>query len=127
MPGSPLADCSLSWPLLPKASLLQLLLVLLQSRRHLRVEGLSMLPTLKPGDWIIYRPRQSTELLPPDGTVVVACLPGQPELLVVKRLSHRNANDIYLLGDNLDISTDSRKFGPVRPEEIFGQVESIFN
>ena len=123
MLGSPPADRSFPLPL-PEASLLQLLLVLLRSRRHLYVDGLSMLPTLKPGDWIIYQPRQAADSLPSNGSVVVACLPRQSELLIVKRISHHDASGVYLLGDNLDISTDSRDFGPVQPEDILGNVES---
>ena len=123
MLGSLPADHSFFSPL-PEASFLQLLLVLLRSHRHLRVDGFSMLPTLKPGDWVIYQPRQATDLLPSNGSVVVACLPRQPKLLIVKRISHRDPSGVYLLGDNLDISTDSRDFGPVQPEDILGNVES---
>lgn len=32
------------------------------------------------------------------------------------------ANTIYVLGDNTDNSEDSRVFGPIRPDQIIGQV-----
>jgi signal peptidase I len=104
-------------------------------RRHV-VEGRSMLQA--------YAPRQrlaveslTYRLRPPRvAEVVVVSRPGTNGRLDLKRIvagpgaevTVRGATDFlgkdewYLLGDNLDESTDSRELGPVKTEDIVGRV-----
>jgi signal peptidase I len=100
------------------------------------VEGRSMLRAYAPGDRLVvegvsYRFRQ-----PRIGEVVVLRPPAGDGRLDLKRIAAgpgaevtvQNApdflgkNEWYLLGDNLDESTDSREIGPVKSADIVGRV-----
>ena len=75
-----------------------------------RVAGESMLPTYKPNDtllgWHWFRPRV--------GQVVVARR-GRP---LIKRITKIEPGRVWLQGDNLVGSTDSRHFGPVARTQV---------
>lgn len=72
-------------------------------------------------------------VLPP-GTLIVAWVwfmrlrPGQVVVFwhngmeKVKRIHHITGEDIYVIGDHVDASTDSRHFGPVKREDILAIV-----
>lgn len=76
-----------------------------------RVAGSSMLPTLKEGQLVIgWRISQ-----PAKKQIVIAKQNGRE---VIKRIAEIDGDNIYLLGDNLQQSTDSRNFGPVKPQDI---------
>ena len=111
-------------------------------RAHLvvvTVRGMSMAPTLQPGDRLIVRRRTN----PTVGAIVVAaepqpCRPGRVPAAhwVVKRVAavagdpvpacigvqetHVRAGQLVLLGDNPDHSRDSRHFGLVGTEQVIG-------
>lgn len=86
-------------------------------RRRIRVEGDSMLPTLRAGQFVLVEPGRAPE---PD-QLVVARHPERPGLLVVKRVGHVEADGgVYLVSDNPASGTDSRTWGPVRPDSIEG-------
>jgi signal peptidase I len=118
---------------------LGLLLGGLVSGRLLRryvVEGRSMLQAYAPGNRLVVE-GVSYRLRPPRiGEVVVVRQPGTNGRLDLKRVAAkpgaevtvRGATDFlgndewYVLGDNLDESTDSRELGPVRTKDIVGRV-----
>jgi nickel-type superoxide dismutase maturation protease len=77
------------------------------------VEGLSMLPTLQPGDRVLLRRRRRRGHLAP-GTLVAFVDPRPGETrLVVKRVVAVDGDQVRVLGDNPSASTDSRTYGPL--------------
>ena len=77
-------------------------------RRRVLVGGNSMLPTLESGWFVLFHPDASAI----DGDVVVARHPGQPDVLIVKRLSAAG-----LVSDNradgIDFAETDTVLGPV--------------
>ena len=71
------------------------------------VTGLSMQPTLQPGDALLVRRRRRTR----PGDLVVARFTGRPDLLVVKRAVRPLGRCWEVLGDNPASSDDSRVHG----------------
>ncbi len=106
------------------------------SLRLMRVEGHSMAPLLNPGELVLIReevfeprPPQRGELVAArpsslGGKAVVKRLAGLPheELTVEGSRWRLNQEQFFLLGENLERSVDSRRFGPVRREELVGRV-----
>ncbi|MES9542063.1 nickel-type superoxide dismutase maturation protease [Actinomadura sp. NPDC000600] len=84
------------------------------------VTGDSMLPGLRPGDWLVVR----TGARPAPGDVVVAEHPERRELLIVKRVSHRSGDGWWLESDNQRARgrRDSWDFGPVPDDLVVGRV-----
>jgi signal peptidase I len=104
--------------------------------RRYAVEGRSMLQAYGPGQRLAVE-SLTYRLRPPRvAEVVVVRRPGINGRLDLKRIvagpgaevTVRGATDFlgkdewYLLGDNLDESTDSRELGPVKTEDIVGRV-----
>jgi signal peptidase I len=92
------------------------------------VSGRSMEPTLTAGDLVIvdlwsYRHRQ-----PRRGEIALFTGPRPAGAPLVKRVAsppadHRSARrEVWLLGDNPEISNDSRRFGPVPADRIRGRL-----
>lgn len=87
------------------------------------VVGVSMYPTLAPGDrLLILRPARTVRT----GDLVLAHRVDTPGLEVVKRVvavtGPRGRRRYVLLGDNPNASTDSRSFGSVERGAISGRV-----
>ncbi|HVM21325.1 MAG TPA: S26 family signal peptidase [Egibacteraceae bacterium] len=95
------------------------------------IKGLSMAPTLLPGDHVLVHP--SKRLRRRDLVVVadpsepgrwvikrVVALPGQS--VVVEGRTLAAGEGIVLLGDNAERSTDSRHYGPVPMDAVHGRV-----
>jgi len=80
----------------------------------------SMLPGLRPGDWLVAR---RTRRIRP-GQVVLAWHPGRPGLLLVKRAARRVDGGWWLVSDFPDApgARDSHHFGPVPAGLIVGRV-----
>ncbi|WP_141577831.1 nickel-type superoxide dismutase maturation protease [Actinomadura sp. WMMA1423] len=97
-------------------------LALAAARRLATVEvtGDSMLPGLRPGDWLVVR----TGARPAPGDVVVAEHPERPGLLIVKRVSHRSGDGWWLESDNQRARgrRDSWDFGAVPDPLLKGRV-----
>ena len=108
-------------------NLKEFLLWLLRRRRRFRITGNSMIPLLKPGDEILLNPR-AYRLAPPQlGDIVLAQHPFQKDLQIVKRVTKiLEDGHYYLEGDNPTESSDSHAFGPVRLDQILGQITSRF-
>jgi nickel-type superoxide dismutase maturation protease len=88
----------------------------------LKVEGISMLPTLKPGAWVVVRWGKEPKL----SDVVVARSPLDNHL-IIKRLVKIESDGYWLEGDAMRTSTasssqDSWVFGALTREQILGVV-----
>lgn len=78
-------------------------------RSRIVVRGWSMTPTLLPGDVVLTLPTGAGLLRA--GQVVVLRDPAAADHLVIKRIHERCGDQVYVLGDDPDHSTDSRVWG----------------
>lgn len=81
-----------------------------------RVSGHSMMPVLPPGT-MVYARRWVLRLRP--GVVVILHHNGMEK---IKRIHHIAGDDVYVIGDHPDTSTDSRHFGPISRSAIMAVV-----
>ncbi len=88
--------------------------------RTMEVRGESMLPALRPGDWLLVR--HGARVAP--GHVVVARHPADADLLIVKRAVRRETGGWWLESDNQKAAgrQDSWDFGAVPDDLIVGRV-----
>ncbi|MWK33640.1 nickel-type superoxide dismutase maturation protease [Actinomadura sp. J1-007] len=93
---------------------------LVRRLRAVEVEGASMLPALRPGDWLLVL--NGARVAP--GDLVVARHPRRDGLLVVKRAAHREAGGWWLESDNQGAPgrQDSWDFGAVPDGLVEGRV-----
>lgn len=99
--------------------------------RRVTVRGLSMAPTLLPGQRVLFDRLAYARDRPRSGDVVLVAQPLQPGLRMVKRLAAVPGETIHgrllgrgeywVLGDNDDASTDSREFGPVQRRDLLAR------
>lgn len=77
------------------------------------VHGMSMAPTLRPGDRLIVEALSYRSRLPRSGEIVLANDPREPSRELVKRVRQvdSGAGTAELVGDAAETSTDSRTFG----------------
>jgi nickel-type superoxide dismutase maturation protease len=90
--------------------------------RRVVVEGTSMVPTLVPGDRVlVVRLPRRWPLRP--GDVVAVADPRRPDRLLVKRVASVTSRPerVVVAGDNALGSTDSRTFGPVARQSVWGR------
>lgn len=92
--------------------------------RAVEVAGESMLPALRPGDWLLVW----THGRPAPGDVVVAGHPERPDLLIVKRVAHRARDGWWLESDNQRAPgrRDSWDFGAVPDALVIGRVAARY-
>ncbi|GAA2902868.1 hypothetical protein GCM10010517_68800 [Streptosporangium fragile] len=85
-----------------------------------RVTGESMLPALRPGDWLWVR--RGAPVRP--GDLVVARLPSDPSVLIVKRAAWEEGGGWWLESDNQRAPgrRDSWDFGALPASAIVGRV-----
>lgn len=83
-----------------------------------RVTGVSMEPSLYNGDIVITRRKT-----PKVGDIVIAKINGRE---VIKRVKSCSPTALFLQGDNLSASTDSRNYGPVDFTSLLGVVSFTF-
>ena len=81
-----------------------------------RVRGVSMWPSLSHGDLAIVETLRRPVRV---GDVVVF---KRRKLLWVKRVARAESGMLFVLGDNLGVSCDSRGIGPVRRDAVVGRV-----
>lgn len=106
------------------AVLLALLALVTRHSTRFVVRGESMLPALRPGDYVLATAPPKWVDAPWRGWVVVARRPDRPELELIKRVTGPAApgNSLIVRGDNPRSSTDSRSFGPVPRTDLIGLV-----
>ena len=110
--------------MLSSAGIFQKFLLLIGWRKAVRVEGNSMLPTLKDGDIVIIN--SYAELA--KNIIVLANHPYKQHVKIIKRISKIDENgNCFLIGDNPNESTDSRTFGIISPKDILGIIENKLN
>ena len=82
-----------------------------------------MLPYLKNGDIVFYKKyKKGKSKLNPE-QIVIFNHPLKNKNLI-KRINSVNQNNIEVLGDNIEFSEDSNKFGLINKEKIIGIVTS---
>ena len=79
------------------------------------VHGLSMVPTLAPGEWLLVRRDAAVR----EGAVVVVRLAGR---LMVKRVTRVGDDGVWVQGDNDAVTDDSRTYGAVPCADVVGEV-----
>lgn len=95
------------------------------SLKLVTVEGASMEPTYKDGDWLLVN-FTSSKRLPKQGEVVVIEREEQPGIFFIKRISEVRASTgheatIFVLSDN-PAGTDSRTWGWLSATAVIGKV-----
>jgi len=86
-----------------------------------------MLPLLKPGEEILIDPHAYKKSLPQIDDIIVTVHPLHKNLTIVKRIAaQKSVSHYFLLGDNLQGSTDSRHWGTIKFADIMGKVSSKF-
>ncbi len=80
-----------------------------------RVSGNSMLPTLFAGDIVV-----SLNVKPKAGDIVIVSVGGRE---VIKRVQNISPTALFLVGDNLAESTDSRSYGDIPITSLLGVVK----
>jgi len=101
-----------------KATYLETLLFYLDYFEEYRVEGDSMLPTLKDGDRVMVQSIESYQT----GDVVVAKHPFRHTPIIKRIAKISTGGKFFLAGDNPDESKDSRSFGEIQVKDILGKV-----
>ena len=82
-----------------------------------------MLPSLKQGDIVFFKKFQKDKSTPKPGQIVIFNHPLK-NIICIKRINAVNLNNIEVLGDNIEFSEDSNRFGSIKNEKIIGIVTS---
>jgi nickel-type superoxide dismutase maturation protease len=104
---------------LRKTGWIELFLLGVRRRRRYRVEGISMMPLLKPEDEVLIASSASIPLNA--GDIVVARHPHRTDLVIVKKI------EAITSGGQFEESTDSRDFGAIDRADVIGKVTSVFS
>ncbi len=88
------------------------------------VHGNSMLPTYKPGQQVLSFNWGYLFNKPKVGDIVVLEQGGKK---MIKRVKKIRSDEIFVLGDNEKMSTDSRTFGWIKKSQIIGKNILTFN
>jgi len=82
-----------------------------------------MLPYLKEGDIVFFKKYKINKSKLKNRQIIIFNHPFKNKKLI-KRINSVNRNNIEVLGDNIEFSEDSNKFGLVNNEKIIGIVTS---
>ena len=82
-----------------------------------------MLPTLKEGDMVFFKKYIKNKSLLKVGQIVIIYHPLK-NIRLIKRVKNIIKNSIEVLGDNIEYSEDSNKFGLINNEKVIGIVTS---
>lgn len=83
-----------------------------------RVVDRSMEPTLTPGDYIVINKLYRNVR---HGDIVVMRHPYK-SIDIVKRVDRIEGSRVYIVGDNAEMSEDSRDFGPMECSSVVGKM-----
>jgi nickel-type superoxide dismutase maturation protease len=98
-----------------------LFLLAIKRKIRVRIEGDSMLPTFKNGDEVLVSMTKSFSV----GDVAYARHPFKSSVKIIKRIDKiEDDGSVFLVGDNLADSSDSRTFGAIPKENIIGKITS---
>ena len=82
-----------------------------------------MLPYLKEGDIVFFKKYKKNKSILKNRHIIIFNHPHKNKNLI-KRINSVNQNNIEVLGDNIEFSEDSNKFGSVKNKKIIGIVTS---
>ena len=82
-----------------------------------------MLPSLKEGDIVFFKIYKDRKSETKSGQIVIFNHPLK-NTICIKRITEVNQKNIRVLGDNIEFSEDSNKFGLINNEKIIGIVTS---
>ena len=82
-----------------------------------------MFPYLKEGDIVFFKKYKKNKSILKNGQIVIFNHSLKNKNLI-KRINSVNQNNIYVIGDNIEFSEDSNKFGLISKENIIGIVTS---
>ena len=82
-----------------------------------------MLPSLEEGDIVFFKIYKEGDSALKPGQIVIFNHPLK-NLICIKRISLVNQNNVEVLGDNIEFSEDSNKFGFLSNQKIIGIVTS---
>ena len=82
-----------------------------------------MLPSLIEGDLVFFKVYKKNKSRLKNRQIVIFDHPLKNKILI-KRINSVNQNNIEVLGDNIEFSEDSNKFGLINNEKIIGIVTS---
>ena len=82
-----------------------------------------MLPCLKDGDIVFFKKYRKNKSILKKRQLVIFNHPLKNKNLI-KRINSVNQNNIEVIGDNIEFSEDSNKFGLINNEKIIGIVTS---
>ena len=82
-----------------------------------------MLPYLKEGDIVFFKKYKKNKSMLKNRQIVIFNHPLKNKNLI-KRINSVNQNNIEVIGDNLEFSEDSNKYGLINNEKIIGIVTS---
>ena len=82
-----------------------------------------MLPTLKEGDLVFFKKYIKNKSILKVGQIVIIYHPLK-NIRLIKRVKNIIKNSIEVLGDNIEYSDDSNKFGLINNEKVIGIVTS---
>ena len=99
--------------------------LLVGKRKYCKVIGDSMLPLIKSGDFVIYKPIKGKYSAISIGDILVALSPINSNTLIIKRVSSISEEGFEVRGDNKKDSIDSRQFGIIQKSDIIGIVERM--
>ncbi|MCQ9198905.1 MAG: nickel-type superoxide dismutase maturation protease [Prochlorococcus marinus XMU1429] len=87
------------------------------------MSGESMFPYLKEGDIVFFKKYKKNKSILKNRQIVIFNHPFKNKNLI-KRINSVNQNNIEVIGDNIEFSEDSNKFGLINNEKIIGIVTS---
>jgi nickel-type superoxide dismutase maturation protease len=88
----------------------------------IKIHGNSMIPYIKPNDYILIRKFIFKKKIKLDDVIVFR----KDNTLMIKRVFEINEDDIFVMGDNKRESNDSRIYGSISLNHIIGKVIHIF-
>lgn len=90
-----------------------------------RVKGNSMYPTLK-NNQIVLASSILYKFYKPKIKDIVIAKSSKNSRILIKRITIIKGNEYFIEGDNKNMSSDSRNFGPITIDLILGKVILIF-